>query len=181
MKSDFNISDLLEDSNKETDSLIQLEEYEETFISSNFSDKKNFVSSLFKAQPSHSYVSYPQKLDIPSENQKEERTFGSDSVILKGWKNVENIPARLIETFEDVVVLECLIDKESELYEEREFRASLFTGYELNIGNLFYLRFFDRDNETRMEIHNDSRLTSINDFPKKDFSTLFANSKLFKK
>jgi len=67
------------------------------------------------------------------------------------------------------------------IYEEREFLLSLFTGYDLIIGNLFLLRIFERKNEIRIEIHNGSGLTMEDDFPKLDFVKEFSNSRLFKK
>jgi len=47
-----------------------------------------------------------------------------------------------------------LIDRETGICEERGFRSSLFDGYNLKIGDLFYLRFFKRPNEMKMEVHN---------------------------
>lgn len=112
---------------------------------------------------------------------KEVTFLGSDAIFLERWKNVENISARLIEFYEDVVILECLIDRELGIYQEREFSASLFLEYELRIGDLFYLRVFERPSEMKLEIHNDPNLTFEKDFPKLDFKQLFNKSKLFKK
>lgn len=104
----------------------------------------------------------------------------SDRIVITSWKNVENISARLINSYDNSVILECLIDKETGTYEEREFRASLFDGYVLKQGNLFYLRVFERQNEIKLEIHDDPGLTRIEDFPKMDFVEKFSNSRLFK-
>ncbi|MBL7763395.1 MAG: hypothetical protein JNL23_08200 [Chitinophagaceae bacterium] len=106
---------------------------------------------------------------------------GTDAVIFAAWKNTYNISARLIEHYDEVVMLECLIDKEEKVYETREYQSSLFLGYDLIIGSLFFLRYFERKNEVRLEVHNDPRLTSLDDFPKTDFKKLFNESKLFKK
>lgn len=107
-------------------------------------------------------------------------SIGKDTVSFKGWKNTENISARLIERYDDKVILECLIDKDEEFYEEREFSESLFEGYDLELGTLFYLRVFKRPNEIRMEVHCDPRLVNPSDFAKIDFEDAFKKSKLFK-
>jgi hypothetical protein len=104
----------------------------------------------------------------------------TDKVIIPSWKNVENISARLINHYDETVVLECLIDKENNVYEEREFRASLFEDYNIKQGNLFFLRVFERKNEVRLEIHDDPGLTRIEDFPKMDFLVRYYKSRLFK-
>lgn len=104
----------------------------------------------------------------------------SDRVIIHSWKNVENISARLVNSYDNSVILECLINKENGIYEEREFKASLFEDYEIKQGNLFYLRVFERKNEVRLEIHNDPGLTRIEDFPKMDFLGRYHKSRLYK-
>ena len=109
------------------------------------------------------------------------RIINSDSVIIQGWKNVENISARLIEYYDNTVVLECLIDREKSIYEEREFDSSLFEDYDLKIGNLFYLRISKRPNELKIQVHNDPGLSFKSDFPKLDFVEVFKNKGLSKK
>lgn len=104
----------------------------------------------------------------------------TERIIISNWKNVENISARLIEKFENTIVLECLMDRDQGIYEERLFPISLFEDYELEIGNYFFLRFFNRKNEIRLEIHNDPGLTLEEDFPKIDFVERFRKSRLFK-
>lgn len=101
------------------------------------------------------------------------------NIFIKPWKNVDNISSRIIETYDDIVKMECLVDKENEEYEEREFQASFFHGYKLDIGSLFLIRIFERPNEMRMEIHYDPSLK--NDFPEFSFVDNFKNSSLFKK
>jgi hypothetical protein len=147
------------------------------YNSNEFIRKKDFINDLLNPN---------EKLD-PSLKLCEEHTSPeittepfSDRIIITSWKNVENISARLISSYDNTVILECLIDKETNTYEEREFRASVFTGYELKQGNLFYLRVFERQNEIKLEIHDDPGLTRIEDFPKLDFVEKFSKSRLFK-
>jgi len=183
MKKDlFEIEKDLFDGNSTSEfkALIQLEKFERDpnfLVSENFLEQEELLKELFS-------------IDIkPSETESNENkktiegavTYGSDTIVIRGWKNVENISARLIEHFDETVVLECLIDKEMGVYEEREFRISLFADYETKIGNLFLLRIFERQNEIRIEIHNDPELTLKDDFPKLSFVEKFKDSSLFKK
>ena len=167
-------------STTEFKALIHIEKYdsdENLYSSENFSRQKDYLKGLFTNDIKQPHT----KCDEEKELTEKVVLSGSDTVIITGWKSVENISARLIEHYDDTVVLECLIDKEMRIYEEREFRLSLFTGYDLKIGNLFLLRIFERKNEIRIEIHNDPGLTLKDDFPKLDFVKEFSNSRLFKK
>lgn len=166
-------------STTEFKALIHLEQYdsdEDIHRSEIFSQQKDFLAELFTIDFKQPHLKLDEKKIA-----KEIVLSGSDKIIISGWKNVENISARLIEYYDDTVVLECLIDKEMKIYEEREFRLSLFTDYDLKIGNLFLLRIFERKNEIRIEVHNDPGLTLKDDFPKLDFVKEFSNSRLFKK
>lgn len=106
--------------------------------------------------------------------------LGKDTIFFTPWRNYENVSARLIEVTDDGVVLECLIDRDNEFYEEREFRKSILEGFDLTLGKLFFLRFFERENANKIEAYDDAGLTNQNDFPKTDFKKLFDNSQLFK-
>ena len=181
------INDVLEyDSVNESKSLIEIDELDLTeyvHTSFNFNSRDELLKNLFNDIDN----SVPNRIDIIENSsgnlnsQKDSATQISDRVVIQGWKNIENISARLIEFSEDQIVLECLIDKENKTYEERVFRPSLFVNYKLDIGNLFYLRFFERPNEIKMEVHDDPSLTSKDDFPKLEFVKEFKNSKLFRK
>jgi hypothetical protein len=145
--------------------------------STEFRLKKEFIYDIFNFEIKREPI-----LKICEDNPKSEildEQF-SDKVIITSWKNVENISARIVDSYDSSVILECLIDKEIGIYEEREFRASLFEGYEIKQGNLFYLRIFERKNEVKLEIHDDPGLTRIEDFPKMDFFERFSKSRLFK-
>ena len=120
-----------------------------------------------------------EKVELGEED-AEELTEYSDVVAIKGWILKENISSRLIDVVDDIVILECLIDREKSIYEEREFPKSLFTGYNLDVGNFFYLRIFERTNELRIEVHNDPNLMLESDFPKLDFVDLYRKSSLSK-
>ena len=102
-----------------------------------------------------------------------------DSItIYNKMKNITNISAQIIDLYDEVVILECLIEKD--VYEEREFNKSLFEGMELKIGNLFKLCYFEGNNKIILEIKNDPNFTLKDDFPKINFNEMF-NLKMFKK
>lgn len=177
----FEIEKGLSDENSTCDfkADTRLEEFENDdniLISENFLIKNDFLKDLFPVDPEKAETEFceEEKKDI-------EVTYSSDNIIISGWKNVENISARLIDYYTDTVMLECLIDKDNGIFEEREFRFSLFEGYKMEIGNLFLLRIFERQNEIRIEIHNDPGLTLKDDFPQFSFVEKFKDSRLFKK
>ena len=182
MNSESNIQEAPQESTMDIPvSLVSLKKKEQPYSSPYFSEKNEDLNSFLNIQSSSETSSSFQQIRTTEETPEAYATFGSDAVIIRGWKNVGNISARLIELYDKVVVLECLIDKELSIYEEREFGSSLFFEEDLKIGNLFYLRIFERKYESRMEIHSDPKLTFVEDFPKMDFKSLFEKSKLFKK
>jgi hypothetical protein len=177
MNSETTIPEILEKSTMEDSiNLIAVKEEKEPFNSPFFSEKKDNLKSFinFDSPNQFQFTTLDEKLGTSP-------TIGTGNAIISGWKNIENISARLIEFYDNVVVLECLIDREQGLYEEREFRSSVFSQHDLHIGNLFYLRIFERENESRIEIHSDPELNFIEDFPKINFNKLFKESNLFKK
>jgi len=183
MKGDsFEIEEGLFDLNAFSDfkALIDLEvieEDKEILTSNSFIGKSQFLKELF----THDIKEPSTNLNEEKSCEEQSLLIGTDRIILRGWKNVENVSARLINDFDDTVVLECLIDKENGIYEEREFRKSMFEGYDTSLGSLYLLRIFERQNELRIEIHNDPDLTLKDDFPKLNFAQTFKDSRLFKK
>lgn len=181
MQTVINIQDLLEHAYTEDNSLVAFSEKDELFASTNFINQHDMLRSFVNVQSTSKPSFSPSKFDSPVKTPINFTGIGSDFVTIQSWKNTENISARLIEHYDDLVILECLVDKELKVYEEREFKKSLFSDYELIAGNIFYLRIFERKNEIRMEIHNDPKLTFKEDFPELDFTSIFTKSKLFKK
>jgi len=181
------LEDVLESSSiNESKSLVDIDSLglaEPVYQSSEFTFRtellKNLFNSLENDIPKRISLAEcsEESLNLPIETPSQY----SDRIVIQGWKNIENISARLIEYSSDQIILECLIDKENSIYEERIFRPSLFSNYKLEIGNLFYLRFFERPNEIKMEVHDDPDLTFKEDFQKLDFVAEFKDSKLFRK
>jgi hypothetical protein len=172
IKDTENIKGLIDSySIKETMANIRFQETEgdiSFFTSDHFLDQAVFKDDLFNP--------FDHINTITSVCDEEVTAEYSDHVVLHGWKNVENISSRLISTYDNIVLLECLIDREEGIYEEREFSLSLFEGYEINTGSLFYLRVFERPHEIRIEVHNDPGLTHAEDFPSIDFKELYNKS-----
>jgi len=164
-----------------------------TFISKEISKGKDSAESSFvtyrdktldKLLPTTNNLTSINPLDFGlkvSEESIGKNHIYYDKIEIRSWNNTENISARLIEFSDIYVVLECLIDKEENHYEEREFKVSLFEGYNLEVGKLFYIRFFERQHEMRIEILDNPALVSKSDFPKIDFAAAFKQSKLFNK
>lgn len=180
MKENDLLDELIENDSKQEIKTILIEElYKELlFDSDNFIKQKAFKKELLDP---YEYI-LPKSVIIDEiDTSEQDSLVCTDSILLETWKNVENFPARLIESYDNVVILECLVDKDNSLYDEREFSTTLFKGYSLEIGSLFYLRIFERRNEIRMEIHNDPGLTFKNDFPKENFEDKFKNSSFFNK
>lgn len=105
----------------------------------------------------------------------------NNKIYLKIWNPKHRLSARLIEFYDDVVKLECLIDKENSIYEEKEFSKNLFNELEIKINNLFFIKLFERIGEAKIEIIFDRNNTFKDDFPRLDFVEAFKDSKLFKK
>jgi hypothetical protein len=103
-----------------------------------------------------------------------------NEVHIKSWKLIANISSKLIDFDESLVSLECLLDKEERIYEEREFDIALFNGYNLEIGKLFKVCIYQRENQRMIDIKDDSKLISTDDFPEIDLYTPFKNIKLNK-
>lgn len=143
-----------------------------TEVSKPFTEKQEILRSLGLSGNSSSV----DKAQIDTS----ERKANVNQIQLRPWRNVANITGRLIDSFEDRVVLECLMDRELKMYQERTFQKILFKGYELVVGSIFYLRIFERDNEMRIEVHEDVRRDFSRDFEKKDLEQLIKGSKLFK-
>jgi hypothetical protein len=99
----------------------------------------------------------------------------TEGVEINLWKNTKNISARLISYDEDVVILECLIDKDKKIYEEWELSTRNFKGMELQVGKFFKLCHYERNNQLMMEILDTPGLVMESDFPKTDFYNKFKN------
>ena len=155
-------------------------EAKEEFKSINFESQDAFLRGLYNPGE---HVESIQRIDLDIIEEKavkdESVSSASDIVVLEGWKNTENYSARLIKTNDQYIVLECFIDKEKGLYEERSFNLSLFKGFKIEIGCLFYIRFFERHNELKMQIHDDPKFDFKDDFTEIDFVQKFKDSKLF--
>ncbi len=89
------------------------------------------------------------------------------------WLLEDEIVARIIDLYDDKVLLECLIDKEQKIYEEREFNSTLFIGYELKIGEMFKLCFYTKPNQSLLKVKRTKAVFPNIDFVKKFSHLLF--------
>lgn len=116
--------------------------------------------------------------DVTSDVINVEKVELTEGTYIQNWKNIFNLSARVLDFDYDVVLLECLIDKESRLYEEREFKRSIFKGYDIEKGSLFKVCYYERDNQCMIEIKNTTGLVADDDFPKSNLAEKFKNLKL---
>ena len=178
MENEFDVSLKIDELFNQDNSEINVLVKKEDFTSTNFMDIENFRNNLFKGNLSS--ISEPISIESKTEESFSYGKYKHQNIFISNWKNFENISARLLDSYDNIVLLECLIDRDEWIYEEREFDLDLFEEYDLTVGNLFYIRFFKRPNEMKMQIHNDPKLTFSTDFPKTNLKSKFKQSKLFK-
>jgi len=180
------LDNLLEEPLTEYKTLLEtekIEDTEDTLTSTYFKTQDKLLVSLLDTENDTDtqkedttkkicVLEYPEQFEVASEY--------TEKIILEAWRNIENISARLIEITDPHILLECLVDKEKGIYEERVFKPTLFKGFKLEIGKLFYLRFFERANEMKIQIHDDPDLTLQDDFPKISLAKKYKTSRLFK-
>jgi hypothetical protein len=99
---------------------------------------------------------------------------------IKPWKQISDISAKVLHFDKDFVIIECLMDKENQTYDEREFSIQFFTGINLEKGMLLKLCYFQRDNQIMMEIKFSPGLVLESDFPKSNFAEKYKDL-VFKK
>lgn len=101
---------------------------------------------------------------------------GFENVQFQTWKMVANISSKVLHSDDNVVGLECLLDKEEKVFEEREFSRKLFKGFSVEPGSLFKVCLYERQNEERIEIKSGANgLVQSDEFPKTDFYSKFKN------
>ncbi len=173
----YNVSLL---SNEMNSALVEHDDYYPTFISE---DKDSLFEKLGlptistgNSQSEKAETILKNKLDTVQSN-----SYYFEEVKFQQWKMVENISAKLLYINANTVTLECLIDKEEKIYEERELKISLFKNFELKIGSFFKLCLFERDNGMMMEVKDGSKLVLENEFPTFDFYARFGSMKLSNK
>ncbi len=139
-----------------------------------FLDENYKTESLFKNFPPLEVPSFEERISDKKVLHLSEGNY------IVGWKLVETLSARVIDFYNEVVLLECLVDKENKEYEEREFKVMLFEGFALEIGKLFKLCYYERINQAMLEIKDNPNLVLESDFPENNFTKKYGN-KVFKK
>jgi len=176
------IKEISQDNQSNLKSLITLNRNKEDLVDAYWKQQGDLLNSIINTEEiKSSKSSNVEKITEIEELKQKTATAYRDNIVLASWKNTDNFSARLIDFSEQHVIIECLVDKENGVYEERCFRSNIFENYELEIGKLFFLRFFERASEVKMQIHDDPDLTLKEDFPKLNLSEKYKNSRLFKK
>ena len=94
------------------------------------------------------------------------------------WIKTDSIPAHYIGSTEDTVDIECCLDFENKIYEERIFPKSLFEGVNLKPDSYFILKIHNKTNKIRIKITEDPKQAKF--FPVVDwgkFKKLFDKKK----
>ena len=159
-------------------------QYEDENIWFNTNAKVNFfikeLTELRTDFESSANFHYLLRRPLTEKSESDWNILLSEGNVLKGWKLVETLSARLIEYYDNIVVLECLIDKENHLYEEREFEIFLFEGFKLEAGKYFKVCKFQKPNQVMLEIKENPGLILESDFPNIDFANKFGHIKFTK-
>lgn len=75
------------------------------------------------------------------------------------WRTITYVEARIVEIHEDRVCLECVLDRESEILEERVFDRPLFEGHiQLEVGKYIVITILQKPGEKRIKVNNDNGL-----------------------
>lgn len=93
-----------------------------------------------------------------------------ESMLLSGMNNGILIPAKFYYQNDENVVLECAIDIENELYEERKFPVHMFEGIDFQTTRFFWLVVSYSTNTMSLEIRSGDQLLLKKYFPKQDFT-----------
>jgi hypothetical protein len=100
---------------------------------------------------------------------------------IKPWKNIGNINAKILDIYDDVVLLECLVDRESKQYAEFEFSRTLFSAFDIKVGGYCVISKYQRDSALQLEINANPSMDLSIDFPTVEWVRQFKNSPIFKK
>lgn len=149
-----------------------------------FEERGDFLKNLFNTHQSDfaEAIDNPRVGNAPISSQPTNEGYMSIGRIhLEPWRTIENIPSRVVQISEEIVVLECLVDSENKKYEERIFLSSLFKGIPLSEGKYLYLRFLERSNELKIQVHDDKNLISKDDFPSESLVEKYKDHRLFRK
>jgi hypothetical protein len=104
----------------------------------------------------------------------------TEGTYIRPWRNTDNINAKVLDVYDGVVLVECLVDRENKQYAEMEFSESLFSGYEIAPGKFCVISKYERENTMLLEINANPSLDLSSDFPSVDWAQNFKNSQIFK-
>ena len=179
--------DSIESLNSNNINYNDIEQYGENNYNPSLSSENeaNLLKSLgLPTVTSKSILEVPLSINDEYKNLRLKQSSPSnflEGVNISSWKLIENVSSKLISFDCNSVLLECLIDREESIYEEREFVISLFKNYSLEIGKLFKICVYERDNQIMIEVKVDPNLILDSDFPEIDLFAKYSHINLGKR
>ncbi|NJO00606.1 MAG: hypothetical protein HC880_01990 [Bacteroidia bacterium] len=97
------------------------------------------------------------------------------------WIPKLNISGKVIDIMEDVVIVECLIDKEKRHYQKRAFSRSLFININsLDVGVLILIKTYEKPPEVKLKILDGKGIIPESDFTVEDIFDKVKKSPIFR-
>lgn len=171
-------------------------------ITKNTKDNLNFItdssSKIYRDPESHNYINstnleHARPLDIkdfyfdfnnPIQSEKLKVTIDegqdisnyritSGGIIEDHWDIIHNIPARLLEFNEKEVVLECLIDTENKIFQNRKIEAFLIQGIiPMELLYPVIIKIFKRKGEQKTQFIDGKNLIDLSLFEEDYFKNI---------
>jgi hypothetical protein len=93
--------------------------------------------------------------------------IGHLNIIQEKWDYIENIDSQILEISDEYVILNCLIDKEKRIYQQRSFKKIFLNNINLEINQLVIIRIFGRAGEIRYKFEDGNNIipSEYFDFP----------------
>jgi hypothetical protein len=100
----------------------------------------------------------------------------------KKWKLIDSINCRIIDIYDKIVVLECLVDIKSKTFEERNISKSLFKYFDdTYFGKLILLKIYQKPSQMKVKAIDGDKIIDPNLFPNEKLIEMLKKSKLFNK
>lgn len=99
--------------------------FEESFGKS-FEDSVSFYTSAKETIISKSKKIVSHSSITEEEKELSDISINRDGIVEEHWASIQKVPSRVIEVSEHFVILECLVDIQNRVYEERSFEKGMF-------------------------------------------------------
>ena len=97
---------------------------------------------------------------------------------LSAWHLVTSYPCRVLDKYNDTVLIEVVINKEDREVEEREVSSTYFHGLKTHKGAFLKLQTYKRPNSGMFLFISGEDIVNDDDFPKVDFTELMKDDRL---